>query len=418
MKHELFRVEGRIEEIQLRNRKVDSFLESEERGWGLRVFGKGVGFASGTGEVDWSRAKKLAELNRRPEVELPSDCEKGKVKVFDPELEREFLDDFAESFVSMAGEASVVPTFSKVRIYTLKTHLSNSEGLDVEKKEKLFRFETSLKVGRGSDVGEVFVVKWSRKRVGDGEIKKILKGAERTLGARPPSPSVGEVVFSPQLVCDLLWPVIGFHSSGEALHTGKTAFGEGEVVADEKLTLLDDGLYPFGILSSPFDGEGVACEKRKLVERGIFRERINDLLYGELTGLGSSGNASRWPRLGGPDNSYQVPPSLAGRNLVVESGKKSLDEILEEVGEGVFVEECSWLNPDEMSGGFGSEIRRGFTIEGGELGRPIKGGNVSGNVLEIIKKVAAVGREAEVASGHTLAAVAPHVCFDGVTVSA
>lgn len=420
MKHELFTMESTIDEIQLKNTEIDSVLSSSDKGWGLRVFSKGVGFASGTGDVDFNKAEKLSKLNKRPSVTLPSSCKAKSVKVFDKKLDANYVRDFAERFISLSKDSIALPTFSKVRLYTMKTNIQNSQGLDTEKIEKLFRFETSLKVKKGRKVSEVFAVKWAREKGGisDKDIKALLKGAESAIDARPPESFTGAVIFSPELVCDTLYPVIGQHASGASLYTKKSAFKTGDAVASKKLSIADDATYPYGILSSPFDGEGVACQKTDMIKSGKFKDRINDLLYGELTKLKSTGNASRMPYLGGVDNAYSVAPSLTASNMVVKAGRKTKAEIIRGITKGILIEECSWMNPDSLTGAFGSEIRRGFLIENGRITRAIKGGNVSGNVLEMIKSVREVGKHTKIASGHTLAAVAPYICFDNVKVSA
>lgn len=87
--------------------------------------------------------------------------------------------------------------------------------------------------------------------------------------------------------------------------------------------------------------------------------------------------------------------------------------MISSIKEGYLIEKFSWLNPDELSGFFGAEIRNGYYIKDGEFKNPIKLGNVSGNVLEMIKNCQYISKETEYVENSLL----PYIAFANLTVS-
>jgi len=100
-------------------------------------------------------------------------------------------------------------------------------------------------------------------------------------------------------------------------------------------------------------------------------------------------------------------------NFQIMPGTMSLDDIILDIKEGYYIEKFSWLNPEELSGFFGAEIRNGYYIKNGEFKNPIKLGNVSGNVLEMIKNCRYVSKEREFSSNSLF----PYMVFSDLTVS-
>jgi len=60
------------------------------------------------------------------------------------------------------------------------------------------------------------------------------------------------------------------------------------------------------------------------------------------------------------------------------------------------VYETAWLNPDQITTQFGSEIRNAQEIKHGELAEGIVGGTVSGAVLELLQNISGISNRAEI----------------------
>ena len=146
---------------------------------------------------------------------------------------------------------------------------------------------------------------------------------------------------------------------------GKKAFSE-------KLTLIDDPLIRRGLASRLFDDEGISSRRLPIVESGIVSNIYVDTYYGGKAGL----------------------PPTTGRqsNVRVGTGEKTLDELVADVGEGIYV--TSWLggNADGTTGDYSLGLR-GHVIENGIVGRPIGEMNVTGNLRNLFRSLEAIGND-------------------------
>ena len=163
-----------------------------------------------------------------------------------------------------------------------------------------------------------------------------------------------------------------------------SSFNVDDKVASEGITINDDGLLEGGLNTNPWDGEGTPHQKTEIIKDGIFQKRLYDEKYAILENTESTGNGVR-SIYGAVDNGVS--------NFQIYPGDITLEEMISNIKDGYLIEKFSWLNPDELSGFFGAEIRNGYYIKNGEIKNPIKLGNVSGNVLEMVKNCQYISKE-------------------------
>ena len=85
-------------------------------------------------------------------------------------------------------------------------------------------------------------------------------------------------------------------------------------------------------------------------------------------------------------------PSISVSNLVVEVGKKKLEEMISEVDKGIIVKRFSG-NVRPESGEFSGIAKQASYIEKGEIKYPLKETMISGNVFQAIKNIVEIGSE-------------------------
>ena len=87
-----------------------------------------------------------------------------------------------------------------------------------------------------------------------------------------------------------------------------------------------------------------------------------------------------------------TPTTGTPSNRVVATGDRSLDELIGDVGNGVYV--TSWLggNADGTTGDFSLGLR-GHMIENGKIGRPVGEMNVTGNLKDLFARLEVVGND-------------------------
>jgi PmbA protein len=209
----------------------------------------------------------------------------------------------------------------------------------------------------------------------------------------------GAVVFEPEAVsyqlCDAL---IGALNGENVVAGGSAWIGKfGEMVGSGNFTVLDDATLKGGFASRCFDDEGYPSQQTPLVFKGVLKSFLHSATTANRLKMENTGNASRFA--GGLDmvksivgSGYKAKPEVYPSNLVIESGRKTRDELVAEVKKGVLVGSMGGF-VQAGSGLISAQLARAHYIENGELKHPIKGGMVSGISFEWFKQVGAVGND-------------------------
>jgi PmbA protein len=158
----------------------------------------------------------------------------------------------------------------------------------------------------------------------------------------------------------------------------------GEKVASENLTIYDDGLFPGGLRTCAFDGEGVPHQKTVVIKKGVLRNFLYDSYSAKKEAKESTGNASR--------AGYLSTPSIDTTNFHIMPGNKTSDEMLSEVDDGLiiyYLQGAHSSNP--VSGEFSVVATPAWKIKKGEIVHCSRGVMLAGNIFEVLKNVSLVG---------------------------
>ena len=155
---------------------------------------------------------------------------------------------------------------------------------------------------------------------------------------------------------------------------------EGERVAAECVTIIDDPLLKDGFASVPFDAEGVPTFTKTVVEKGVLRTLLHNRTTAKAMGKETTGNAAK--------AGYAAPVRVAPTNFFIAPSQMSFDELLEEVGNGLLITSMMGMHSgaNQISGDF-SLGAKGFLIENGRLGRPVEQITIASNFFDILKNI-------------------------------
>ncbi|HEV2166207.1 MAG TPA: metallopeptidase TldD-related protein, partial [Thermoplasmata archaeon] len=96
----------------------------------------------------------------------------------------------------------------------------------------------------------------------------------------------------------------------------------------------------------------------------------------------SSGAGHRGSAVLSPWFHFMAPPTPSPTTMVLEPGAGGTDaEMIEAVGDGLWLDQLGYAFPDAISSTFGGEVRLGYVVERGKLTNPVRGGTVGGVVL-------------------------------------
>jgi TldD protein len=237
---------------------------------------------------------------------------------------------------------------------------------------------------RGAYAGrDFFSGENSFETVVDNSVEK----AKRLLEAVDSPRGVFPVVLGPGMNGVLFHESCGHGMEADLVFKGSNFKDQlGKQTAAKGVTLIDDGTIPHYPGSYAFDDEGTPSEKTVLIEDGIQRNYLCDLIWGKKLGLKSTGNGRR--------QSFRYPPIPRMRNTYIEKGTVPPEEIIASTKRGIYVGDVSGGGQvDVITGNFMMGVGEGYLIEDGKITRPIKGATLSGMGIQALKTIDMVGSD-------------------------
>jgi PmbA protein len=182
--------------------------------------------------------------------------------------------------------------------------------------------------------------------------------------------------------------------TGRALQQKQSFLADkkGQKVASERLTLIDDPLIVGGLGSQLFNSEGFAARKRVMIEAGVLKDFFIDWYYSRKLGCE--------PTVASPSNSI-IPP-----------GKRSVKEMMKDLGRGVLITGFIGGNSNSTTGDTSIGIV-GQLFEKGEPVQAVSEMNIADNHLKFWQRLAEVGNDPWLYSPQR----SPSLAFTEVVVS-
>ena len=257
---------------------------------------------------------------------------------------------------------------------------TNSYGLKLSQKKNTYAYFAEVTAKDGEEIRTGFSVFASKD---EGEFKidefveKVAKDALQKLGAQQCTSKKYPVVLNPECVASLMSFLI---SSLDAEEVQKhTSLLEGKLhqqALSKKLTVIENPLEK-NIFFRYFDDEGVATNKKYLIKRGVIETYLYTLQTAAKAGVEPTGNGAGAGKAG------------AGTGYtIVKGGKKSEDEMLASIKEGVYITELTGLHSgmNAQSGNFSLQCA-GFMIRDGKKAEPLALITVAGNLLNVFNNI-------------------------------
>jgi len=213
-----------------------------------------------------------------------------------------------------------------------------------------------------------------------GEIG-ALAGARTVARVHPARVKSGQmpVVFDPRVAGTLIGHLVSAMSGPTIARRASFLLDRlGETLFDSSLVIEEDPLRRRGLRSRPFDGEGLATTRRKLIENGCVCGWLMESASARQLGLAPTGHASRG---GGA-------PGVTVGNVVLAAGTVSPAELIADIPHGVYLTELIGMGVNTVTGDY-SRGASGFLIENGELAGPIAEFTVAGNLIDMFAQLKA-----------------------------
>jgi TldD protein len=395
--------------IVLDNGKLEEITESPFQGAAVRALSGGAwGFVT-TDAVDGleeeiEQATRIAQKIRRPEslklALVPSPPMRSfsasvKKNPRDLSLEEkvELLKDI-ENASRVSGVSSTHAAYSEMEI---NVHYSSSEGLDLESELTRIGFVISavaqyggLFQSSGEGRAGVCGLELFDREDPFALSQEVGQTAVALLKAATPKGGTFPVVLDQELAGVFIHEAVGHATEADIVLEGGSCLEGlvGRQIGSDLVTVKDDpsmmqnGYYPF-------DDEGSPAQETVLVDKGV----LKTYLHSRET-AGRMGGVPRNARSQGTDR-----PVVRMSNTYVANGEWKLEEIFEELKDGIYLLGSRGGQVSPAEGVFQFNAKRGFMVKGGEKGELLRDVSLSGKTLEILKRVKAVGADLKLSSG-------------------
>lgn len=220
--------------------------------------------------------------------------------------------------------------------------------------------------------------------------ERVAKSAARKtlerMGAVRPEIGRYTVVFENR-VAETLIGLIASYFNAKAVDekTSPLAGKLGQKLFSAQLTLTDDPFFKNGAASRPFDDEGYASMKTVLVEDGKVNAFLTNSVLARKMKLAHTASADR-----APSTDLGVSPT----NIVVKPGHQSAEALLAADAKVILVTDILGTAGFRGSSGDFSIPIEGHMYENGKRGLPLKDFLMSGNILQLLSSIEAVGNDA------------------------
>ncbi len=392
---EIFVTTSKNIEIAIEKDDIQIAKKHDEEGIGIRIFNnKRLGF-SYINNLEKENVKKAIEnavlISKQSPVDefnvLPKSTSKSYsvINLYDENSKKIDIKRAVKYALKMI---KTVQSFDKrVRIDSGGFNASigncaivNSNGIEAEEEFSIFTYYLYGMAVDGDIVscgdiqveGTRFVDEINTERIA----LKLAENSIKSLGAKKCKSFKGEVILTTDSVAEIILGPILFSVNSNNVQKGMSPFAnkEGKKVANESLTIIDDGTISGGIGSSNFDREGVPHKELVIIRDGILDSFLFNTRCALKAGRESTGHAG---------GSCSTVPQISHTNVIINQGKKEKDKIIKETKEGLLINRFSGnINP--VTGDFSGVVKGGFYISHGETAFPVTETLISGNVYDIL----------------------------------
>jgi TldD protein len=227
------------------------------------------------------------------------------------------------------------------------------------------------------------------KDIGETAAKKAIE----ILAAKPVKGGKYNIIIDPFLAGTFAHEAFGHAAEADSVLANESVLIDkiGKKIGPDYINIVDDPSLPGAYGSVVYDSEGIKARKVELVKNGILKEFMH-----------SRETASRMhekPTGNGRAQTFKMTPQVRMRCTYIEPGDRKLEEMFEELREGLYC--ISWLYgyTEPNKGEFQFKMERAYLIENGEKKQLLRDAALSGTILEVLNKITAVSKGLQMDDG-------------------
>ena len=165
----------------------------------------------------------------------------------------------------------------------------------------------------------------------------------------------------------------------------------GQVIANEKITAIDDGTIAGAWGSVNIDDEGNPTQRNVLIENGVLKSYMVDRLGSRRMGMPMTGNSRR--------QGYTYEPTSRMTNTFIDNGPDKNEDIIASIEYGLYAKEMGGGSVNPLTGAFNFSVREGYMVRNGKICEPVRGASLIGTGSQILKDIDMVGQNLATGQG-------------------
>lgn len=387
--------------VRINEQNVESFNYADSKGIGVRIVKDGkVGYAY-TEKFDDDTLKTIVDeaienarftedddvvkMDNYPEnTNSPNVYSKDLDKVGVPEKIQLAKD--LEKYAKEADKRVFNVPYAVYADGKSYSRVANSKGLDKEDTQNFAYAYVGTLSAEGEDkrMGLDFHITRNFKELDPKKMAEAsVKKSTDLLNGKPVESGKYAVVFNNEMMATMLATFSGVFNA-KAVQEGRSLLKDkiGEIIANEKVTIVDDGLHPEGFSTSAFDSEGYPTQRTVLIDKGVLKGYLHNTITARKDGVNSTGNGAR---------GYKGTLNVSTSNFLLEAGEICEEDLYSKHDKIVEIVSLQGMHSgaNAISGDF-SLGAQGFLWENGERVTSLKPFTVSGNFVDMLKNVEAI----------------------------
>ncbi|MCE5193993.1 MAG: TldD/PmbA family protein [Nitrospiraceae bacterium] len=392
--------------IEVKDHSIDSVESSLSLGYSLRIIkGKRLGFSYSTSFDDIKPVVKAAidsaglsdideflDMASRKQLKENTD----NLQIYDKNIADISRDDAVSNVMTIEDSAkNYDPRIKKVRkasgtFVSGELMICNSNGIDITYPyTSSTAFVTAVAEENndsemGWDIdGSRFLSDISFETIGRNAAMRAI----RILCPKKITTIKASLILDSSVASEFLG-VFSQSFSADSVQKGRSSLKNriGQDLISKKINIIDSGIIPRKLGTSPVDDEGFPSSSKILIKEGMLESYLHNSYTAKKAGTVSTGNAIR--------ESFSSLPGVGISNLYLEAVSKSdivsFNSMLCSLDKGLYVTEAMGIHTaNPISGEFSIGVS-GLWIENGEIKFPVKEAVISGDILGLFAKIEAV----------------------------
>ncbi len=252
----------------------------------------------------------------------------------------------------------------------------------------------------------------------EAELQEQTGIAVDLLKAEPVTAGTYRVVLNPRLAGVFTHEAFGHFSEADLVEDSPTLREKmklGVKLGSAVVNIKDDPTQTGQLGFYNYDDEGVRARPVQLMRNGVLSGRLHSRRTAAAFGEPLSGHCVA--------EDYRYAPIVRMGNIFIEPAEAGLDELLDQLGEGLYLADTMGGQTSGENFTFGAQY--GYVVKGGKRERMVRDANISGNLYHTLESIAAVGNDLTLVEmggcgkgqrNIRSSLGAPHILVDGVVV--